>query len=145
MSLMNRWIIDYLEVHRLLLGMLTSASIIFLIVVLLITPFIISAIPDNYFDEKTYPQKTIESQGIFSYALIICVKIFKNIIGLFFVLTGIALLILPGQGLLTIFIGLLLMDYPGKYQLERKLLSYRPVLKAVNWVRVKRHKKTFDL
>jgi len=39
------------------------------------------------------------------------VKVFKNVIGLFLILAGIIMLVTPGQGLLTILIGLFFMDF----------------------------------
>lgn len=56
-------------------------------------------------------------------------RVLRNVLGLFFVLAGGAMLVLPGQGLLTILIGLLLLEFPGKRTLERKLVA-RPGIKA---------------
>ena len=53
------------------------------------------------------------------------------------IIGGLLMLILPGQGLLTILIGLILSDYPGKYKLEKKLISLRPINRYINWVRKK--------
>jgi hypothetical protein len=53
----------------------------------------------------------------------------KNLLGLVFVLAGLAMLVLPGQGLLTLLIGLLLLDFPGKRAIERRLVA-RPTLRA---------------
>jgi hypothetical protein len=52
----------------------------------------------------------------------------KNALGVLFYLSGLAMLILPGQGLLTIFIGLVLLDFPRKRVLVRRLLGYRRIL-----------------
>jgi len=56
-------------------------------------------------------------------------RVLRNLLGLFFVLAGAAMLVLPGQGLLTILIGLLLLDFPGKRALELRLLR-RPALRG---------------
>lgn len=56
-------------------------------------------------------------------------RILRNVLGLFFVIAGGAMLVLPGQGLLTILIGLLLLEFPGKRALERRLVA-RPGIKA---------------
>ena len=50
------------------------------------------------------------------------------------------MLVLPGQGLLTIVTGLLLVNYPGKYKLEQKLVSIPSIYKALNWIRFKANK-----
>jgi hypothetical protein len=67
----------------------------------------------------------------------IVMKLLKNIMGVLFVLAGIAMLILPGQGLLTILIGLMFLDFPGKYTLERKIVRQKKVHKSINWMRTK--------
>ena len=55
------------------------------------------------------------------------------------------MLILPGQGILTILIGLFLMNFPGKFKLERKLIAMPKVLKSLNWIRTKAGKEPFVL
>ena len=48
------------------------------------------------------------------------------------------MLFLPGQGLLTMLMGIVLMDFPGKFRLERHLVSRPPVFAAINWIRTQR-------
>ena len=55
------------------------------------------------------------------------------------------MLVLPGQGLFTIFMGLILSNYPGKYKLERKLISILGILKLVNWLGEKANKPPLDI
>jgi hypothetical protein len=69
----------------------------------------------------------------------------KNIIGYALILGGLLMLVLPGQGLFTIFIGLILSNYPGKYKLERKLISIPSIFKMVNWLRDKSNKPPLDI
>ena len=69
----------------------------------------------------------------------------KNIIGYALILGGLLMLVLPGQGLFTIFIGLILSNYPGKYKLERKLISIPSIFKMVNWLRNKSNKPPLDI
>jgi hypothetical protein len=45
------------------------------------------------------------------------------------------MLFLPGQGLLTMVAGLLMMDYPGKFALERKIALTPSILSKLNWLR----------
>ena len=47
------------------------------------------------------------------------------------------MLILPGQGLLTMMVGLVLSDYPGKKAFEKKIIASEPILKTINWSRKK--------
>jgi uncharacterized membrane protein YbaN (DUF454 family) len=48
---------------------------------------------------------------------------------------GVLMLVLPGQGLLTVFIALVLLDFPGKFRFERWLVQRRSVGRALQWMR----------
>lgn len=63
--------------------------------------------------------------------------ILKNLLGLLLLVAGIVMLILPGQGIITMLIGLMLMNFPGKYSLERALVARPRVLRTINWMRAK--------
>jgi hypothetical protein len=43
----------------------------------------------------------------------------------------------PGQGLLTILLGIMIMDFPGKDRLEQKLLSRPSIVNAINRLRAR--------
>ena len=45
------------------------------------------------------------------------------------------MLVLPGQGVLTILIGIMFINFPGKYRLERWVVMRAPVLGAINRLR----------
>jgi hypothetical protein len=63
--------------------------------------------------------------------------ILKNFLGVVIIAFGAALSLpgIPGQGLLTILIGLVLLDFPGKRRLERRILHVRRVLDKTNSLR----------
>lgn len=63
----------------------------------------------------------------------------KNLIGVVLVLCGIAMLVLPGQGLLTIGIGLMAIDFPGRQALVHSMIGRPHVFKAINWIRRRAH------
>ena len=56
----------------------------------------------------------------------------KNLLGVGCLFFGVLLLVLPGQGVLTIVVGLALLDFPGKYRLQRRIVSQRTVLRTAN-------------
>ena len=66
-------------------------------------------------------------------------KIGKNAIGVLLVLIGVALSLpgVPGQGLLTILIGVIILDLPGKQRFERRLMTRPAVFASVNAVRAR--------
>lgn len=96
-------------------------------------PVILVRLPPHYFDER-YPRTWMENHHPVLRLIGLAVK---NVVGFVFLLAGIAMLFLPGQGVLTILIGLSLMDFPGKRYLERKLVGQPTVLKAINTLREK--------
>ena len=63
-------------------------------------------------------------------ALRITAALGKNILGIMLIMLGIIMSLpgVPGQGLLTILLGIMLVDFPGKDRLERKLL-HRPAIR----------------
>src|SRR5256885_749041 len=71
----------------------------------------------------------------------------KNILGALLVALGIILSIpgVPGQGLLTILLGIMLLDFPGKHRLEQKLLSRPGIVNTINRLRKRFGKPPLEL
>jgi hypothetical protein len=61
----------------------------------------------------------------------------KNAVGAIFVFAGFLMLFLPGQGILTMLIGITMLDFPGKRKLEAKMIGQPAVLNAINGMREK--------
>jgi hypothetical protein len=63
----------------------------------------------------------------------------KNLFGVFLILLGLILSLpgIPGQGLLTILLGLIMLDIPGKRPLEARIIKRPAVLSAVNGLRAR--------
>lgn len=61
----------------------------------------------------------------------------KNILGVLLVALGVVLSLpgVPGQGLLTILLGIMLLDFPGRDRLEQKLLSRPAIVNTINRLR----------
>ena len=64
----------------------------------------------------------------------------RNVLGLTLVFSGIAMLILPGQGVIVVVLGLSLMSFPGKRKVIRWILERKSVRKTMNWLRLKAKK-----
>ena len=67
----------------------------------------------------------------------VTVLIVKNLVGGLLVAAGIVMLFMPGQGILTILIGLSLLSLPGKRAFERRLVGSPAVFKAINAIRAR--------
>ena len=63
--------------------------------------------------------------------------ILKNVVAVVLLLAGVAMLVLPGQGVATILVGLLMMDFPRKKELQRRILSMPAILRTVNALRTR--------
>ena len=105
------------------------SSVIFLVSLLSIG-WLVSLIPSDYFINRK------ESKFKLNYPVAWLISaVIKNIFGYILIFGGILMLILPGQGLITIFVGLLLSNYPGKYSIEKRIIATPKILKSINWLR----------
>ena len=72
-------------------------------------------------------------------ALRIGAAIAKNVIGVFLIVLGIIMSLpgVPGQGLLTVLLGVMLVDFPGKDRLEQKLLQRPAIRNSIDRLRAR--------
>ncbi len=125
-----QWIDPYLPF---IWGM-ASVSVFFFLASLLLIPWLIIRLPVDYFHSQTRtPLRTVSPHPKLGFLF----AALKNLFGVLFILAGLAMLILPGQGLLTILIGITLTNFPGKYKLEQGLARRKSMLRAMNWIRGK--------
>jgi len=124
-------------------GSITLRSVLFAVLLFLVTfivslaivSFILIKIPHNYF-HRDHPREFLSDRSRFIRALAV---VGKNLLGVLLVVLGIVMSVpgVPGQGVLTILRGIMLLDFPGKRDLEYKIVSRPPVLKAINRLRHK--------
>jgi len=126
--------LDWIRQHDTLLWWLGLASVVMFIGSLLIMPWLVARLPADYFVRHKRPPSPIAQQQP---AMRILVLIIRNLLGIILFIAGIAMLILPGQGILTLLVALMLMTFPGKYRLERWAVKRRGVMKSINWLRAK--------
>lgn len=106
---------------------LVALSFVMFIGTLLVIPWLAVRIPADYFarSRRSEPAFLVDRPTLRA-----LLRAVANVMGAIFVLAGTLMLLLPGQGILTIVIGLLLMNFPGKYRLERWLIA-QPRLRSV--------------
>jgi hypothetical protein len=128
---------EFFRVHQASLWLIGTLSVVVFAGTLVAIPMLIIHIPPDYFTRR---RRTADGshKGYSSVRLV--GLMFKNLTGIIFVLSGIALLVLPGQGILTILIGIMLLNFPGKLALERRIIEQKSVLRAINWMRLKAQK-----
>lgn len=125
--------LDGITIDETTIWYLAVFSIVSFIGTLLLVPVLVIRIPDDYFTEKKRHrwEPWAHKHPVIRWSLLIA----KNILGYIFIILGIAMLVLPGQGVLTILIGILFINFPGKYRLERWVVMRAPVLNTINRLR----------
>jgi Putative transmembrane protein (PGPGW) len=109
-------------------------SLAFLIVSVVLLPIIVLRLPQDYLSST----KTVEKQPFSK--LTVRSRLFligRNLLGGLLVLAGIAMLVMPGQGVISIAVGLGLMDFPRKRRIIRRLVGNKRALRAINRFRSK--------
>jgi hypothetical protein len=115
---------------------LTALSVVFFIGTLIAIPFILVRLPADYFDVRV-PRPWMQDHHP---VLRVGGHIVKNVLGAVFLLAGFLMLFLPGQGVLTMLIGISMLEFPGKRKLEAKLISQPTVFSVINSMRKHRGK-----
>src|SRR5512140_3149386 len=106
-------LLTWLRGNEALLGWLAAASIATFVGSLIAVPWLVVRIPADYFAYgQRRPLPWADRHPLVR-----------------------ALLVLPGQGILTIVIGILLLDFPGKRELERRVVARPAILRSINWLR----------
>lgn len=136
MNLINALIVWFSNHPGILITLGVSSVFIFILSIAGISWFV-AQIPDDYF-LSTKRQRTKWGQE--KPILRLLFLLLKNIVGIFLIFAGLLMIILPGQGFLTIVTGLLLINYPGKFKLEQKIVAMPSIFKALNWIRKKANK-----
>ena len=136
MDLINALIVWFSNHPGILITLGVSSVFIFILSIAGISWFV-AQIPDDYF-LSTKRQRTKWGQE--KPILRLLFLLVKNIVGIFLIFAGLLMIVLPGQGFLTIVTGLLLINYPGKFKLEQKIVAMPSIFKALNWIRKKANK-----
>ena len=126
----------WINAHETLVTCMVGFSVISFVGTLVIIPILIVRIPADYFvRRKPPPDDWREHHPVIRAAVLVI----KNVVGVLLVILGLILSIplVPGQGFLTILIGLTLVNFPGKRRLELAIVSLQPVHRTLNWIRVK--------
>ena len=126
--------IMFIHDHEVLLLWLTIASIIGFIGSLIVIPWILIQIPSDYF---SYSKRKKHQWGSYPPIIRLILLLVKNILGVIFIIGGIIMFFIPGQGIITIIIGIILADFPGKYKIERWIINHPAILRSINKLRAK--------
>ncbi|MFH1156216.1 MAG: PGPGW domain-containing protein [Pseudomonadota bacterium] len=127
------YVLDVFETQGDLLMVLSGVSLVLCVVSLAGIPWIIKRMPADYFVRA----KRLPVGGGHAPARVI-LAVVRNIIGVLFLAAGIVMLVTPGQGLLTMLLGIIVMEFPGKRRLEAAFLKWTGMGRFLNRVRGKK-------
>ena len=125
------------ETHASLFSGLALFSFVMFIFSLIVIPMVFVRLPPNYLTRSG-------QRGAPGGWLGVGYLVFKNIMGWILIFAGIVMLLIPGQGLLCILIGLMLIHFPGKRKLIKRIMGRPQIFKAVNSIRVKAGKEPLE-
>jgi hypothetical protein len=130
----GQWIDDHIAIPGLpawasvlIISLLMAAGSIAVTILALIN------IPADYFRGPHPPGDTRWKHPILRWTI----RVSRNVLGWFLVMLGIILSFpgVPGQGLLTILLGLMLVEFPSKRRLEQRFVRWPRVRDSVNALR----------
>ena len=133
---------DWIKDNQQIFWWLGSLSLATLAISFFVLPVVVSRMRSDYFlpnrDEARsfgHQHPAIRWTGL----------ILKNLFGSILFVAGILMLGLPGQGILTILMGLMLLDFPGKQRVELWLVRLPAVGRALNWIRKKNDRPPLEI
>lgn len=126
---------DFLASHRTALTWISCVSAAMFVGSLLLIPWLVGHAPRDYFTRE--PRKHV---GVLGWVT----KIALNVLGVALMAAGLAMLVLPGQGLLMVLLALSLLDIPGKHRLIQRIVQKPPVWRGLTYLRERAHKEPFE-
>ena len=106
-------------------------SIVTIIVSLASVSILLISLPSDYFSRKK------RGSRIRNPILRLLLRLLKNVCGIVFLIGGFIMLFTPGQGILSLLVGIILCDFPGKQRVERKIIERPLVLSTINHIRAR--------
>jgi len=120
LSLFPEPLATWFQTHPTLLWAVGIFSAVSFLATLLSLPFILAKLPTDFFTDA-YEHRRDQKREERPVRLWVR-RVLLNTTGVVLIIAGIAMLVLPGQGILTIAVGLMLMSIPGKRRTARWLL-----------------------
>lgn len=108
------------------LGSLAVCSVVAVLASVLLVPRYLAGLPEDYLVSAEHHAP---SQRPFWF------RVGKNLLGAVLVGLGVLMLALPGQGLVTLLVGVMCLDFPGKQRLLQRLLGQKKALALINRLR----------
>lgn len=94
---------------------------------------VLVALPTDFFCTPSRPSPPSRGMAVMRWAA----RVAKNVAGTLLILLGVPLTLpgIPGPGLVLVLVGVALLDFPGKRQLQHRLISHPRVFRSINSLR----------
>lgn len=132
--------VSFTQTFQSVLPFFAGLSVITFCISLLCIPWLVSKLPQNYFQNPKNRKETIASQSTISAPIVF---LLRNLIGFVLFTAGIAMLFLPGQGIITMIIGIGVMSFPYKQYLIYRATRPTSIQSTMDWIRKKTGKDSF--
>ena len=117
----------------LVLTLVISGSILLFVLSLIGLPVFLTRMPPDFFSRPQRRRlKLAELRRPFWFVVL---RGLKNLLGGVLFLVGLLMLFMPGQGLLTVFAALFLLDFPGKKRFQRWIITRPAIHRPINALR----------
>ena len=117
------------------LGALAIGSVVLFVASAVGVPYFVVRMPADYFSRRERRRFGLKGRARSKWQTV--ARVVQNVLGVWLLLAGVAMLVLPGQGIATLVVALLLLDFPGKRRLQRRIVSVPHVLRALNALRAR--------
>ncbi|AUX19953.1 hypothetical protein SOCEGT47_004100 [Sorangium cellulosum] len=127
--------LSFLNAHREEIALGAGAFLASLLASMVVMTIVVIRLPEDYLERTENPPFLPGCPAWVRAAA----RVGKNVLGAVLVVLGVVLALpgVPGQGVLTMVIGVMLLDIPGKRRLEQRVLAAPKVHAAVNRVRAR--------
>jgi hypothetical protein len=121
--------------HHLFAG--ASFAVVSVVLSLAVATLVLVRIPQDYFVAEERPPFARLPRPLRTLAIL-----GKNLLGLAVIVAGILMSLpgVPGQGVLTMLLGLMLLDVPGRRRLERRIIAHPRVRHGIDRLRARFHR-----
>ena len=124
--------VGWMRDHQVFFQTMGVVSLGLFVISMVVFPLVVAHLPTDYFErDKRAPAHRRRRHPV----VWVLLTVMKNTFGFALILAGVAMLVLPGQGILTILMGVALANFPGKFTLERRLVRQPAVGGTLNRIR----------
>ena len=127
-SILLRWAGE----HPTVLAWLFGLSLALFLGSLVLIPILISRMRPDYFVTPNAESYTWLGRHPVARSI---ARLLKNLLGAVLLFAGLVMMVLPGQGIITLLVALSLLEFPGKRSLELRLIRQQHVSSVINWTR----------